>query len=261
MVELLEALGCRSCGPREHELAIERARSRGPPSRRPRASLRGDARLHRRYSGHCSRAAARRTWRCRAATTSGSGRSTSTPTVCPRWARRFATTERRSTPRRLAATARDAHHARVPEPHRDRQPADGLRARRGSIGDRQRGARARGRGPRPPAHRDGRARSTGSARRRLTIEGVPNWGPRATSRHRPGGDGHLPRRRAHHRGRGAGARRAPRPHGDVAAKARGDGCHGRSGRPGIRCVGPGARPRLSTWRRCPTRAWRRTTSP
>ncbi len=62
-------------------------------------------------------------------------------------------------------TARDAHHARVPEPHRDRQPPDGVRPRRGSIGHRERRARTRGRGPRAPAPRHGRAGSKAWERR------------------------------------------------------------------------------------------------
>jgi hypothetical protein len=125
------------------------------------------------------------------------------------------------------AAARHAHHARVPEPHRDRQPADGLRAGRGPLGHRQRRSRARGRGPGPPAHRPWARRIEGLGTSRLTIDGVERLSP---ARHEVIPDrvvsGDVPGVGPDHRGRGAGRRRPGRPHGDAAAQARG---HGRRG--------------------------------
>ena len=69
--------------------------------------------------------------------------------------------DRAAAPRRRPARLRDLHGRALGDGHRER--ADGRGADPGADDDRQRRLRAPRPGPRPPADRDGRRRSTGSA--------------------------------------------------------------------------------------------------
>ena len=133
-------------------------------------------------SACCWLAAGRCGCRCPAVTTSATGRSTSTSTGSPPWAPASSPRTARCAARcpggRLVGTP---GRPRVPEPHRDRQPAYGGGAGQGHDGHRERGQGARGRRPgRPccapwgrwcagPGRRGSRSRASRSCARRHTV--------------------------------------------------------------------------------------------
>ena len=238
------ALGCRVHWAGDHELSIGVPAGRAARRGGARGARRADARLDRR-----ARAAARARAAPRRCSLPGGDDFGARPVnfhleglgamgadVRVHARRR---SRRRSPP---PGGSRRADHARVPEPHRDGQPADGRGDRRGHDGDRQRRARARGRGPRRDAERDGRAGRAGSGPSRLVVEGVDALRP---ADHEVVADrvvaatylaaatitgGEVTRRR-----------RAPRAHGDAPAQARRRSAASSTGEVGITAKGP-ARP-------------------
>ena len=221
MAELLVALGCKVHVDRAstalHRVPVGDAARRRAPA--PWSSaMRASIVLLGPLLARCGAAS----WRCRAGTTSASGRSTSTSRGSRRWARRA----RRPRGDRgdhggPGPPARRADHARVPQSHRHGQPAHGggdsprgttssttprasRRWRTSPSADRH--GRA-DRGPRhvAPRHR-GRRRAAARATTRSSTDRVVAATYLAAA--------------VDHRWRGARRRRAPRAHGDAAAQDR-----------------------------------------
>jgi len=141
MAQLLEALAVWS--PRRTARVVDLgSRGEGPASGGAATSSRRPGRPSS-CSVPCSRAAASRTWRCREATT-----SVSVDQLPHRRTERHGSDvpQRRHVDpcdhRTSRSAPRDADHAGLPEPHRDGQLDDGVRAGQGPIRHRQRRARA-----------------------------------------------------------------------------------------------------------------------
>jgi hypothetical protein len=236
------------------------------PSSSPRRPTSWWRRCARRWSssGRCWPARAGPGCRCPVATTSATGRSTSISRVVrpggvlrdgPRLCRR-----RRARRRCRWPVGGQPGGVRVPEPHGHRQRPHGGGVGQGHHGPRERRPRARGgRSGRVP-HRHGGTDHGGG-----NVADRGGRGRRAPPDHppghpRPGGGGHVLRRRRPGRGGRRGGRRPGQPHGHALAEV---GRDGGAHLPDARGVA-GAERRggcaVSTSRRCRTRGWPPTTS-